>query len=181
MGARGPRPKPTAVKKREGNAGKRKLNDQEPEFETPAEVPPAPAFLNETARAEWDRVAPELFAQGLLKNPDIAALAGYCQCFARWVEAEKFIEENGSVIVMRDDDGDIKYVQQAPQVGISNRMLEHMRKFAAEFGMTPSARSRVVKDDPNKDKNANDPWASMGLGTGTFGVIDGGKSGKKKK
>ncbi len=183
MGARGPRPKPTAVKKREGNAGKRPLNDKEPEFEAPPDVPPAPEYLNEAARAEWDRVAPELFSQGLLKKADYAALAGYCQCFARWVEAEKFIEENGSVIVMRDDDGDIKYVQQAPQVGISNRMLEHMRKFAAEFGMTPSARSRVQTDKPKDD--TGDPWAALGLGTGTagapFGVIDGGKSGKKKK
>ena len=79
MGARGPRPKPTAVKKREGNPGKRPLNEKEPEFKAPEVCPAAPAFLNEIARAEWDRVAPELFAQGLLKNPDIAALTAYCR------------------------------------------------------------------------------------------------------
>jgi hypothetical protein len=38
-GSRGPAPKPTAIKKAEGNPGKRKLNTEEPEPVPGASVP----------------------------------------------------------------------------------------------------------------------------------------------
>ena len=54
--ARGRRPKPTALKKLEGNPGKRPLNELEP-------VPPVaslrcPNYLLPEARKEWRRLAP---------------------------------------------------------------------------------------------------------------------------
>lgn len=162
---------PTVIRKLRGNASKRPLNDREPTF-TPAAgaALEAPEFLTAEARAEWDRVAPELNTSGLLAGVDRMALAGYCQSFARWVEAEREISAKGSTMTLYDDDGAAKYVQQSPWVGIARAALDHMRRFAAEFGMTPSARSRVA----TPEKGAEDPWAA-------FGLIDGGKSGAKKR
>jgi P27 family predicted phage terminase small subunit len=47
-------------------------------------VPNAPDFLAGDARAEWDRLAPELHALGLLRTVDVNCFAAYCMAFARW-------------------------------------------------------------------------------------------------
>ena len=41
---------------------------------------------------------PELEAAGLLARADRAALAAYCQAWARWVEAEQKIQSSGPVL-----------------------------------------------------------------------------------
>ena len=51
----GRKPKPTAVKKLEGNPGKRKLNSKEP---VPAKgIPACPDWLMPEAKKEWERLA----------------------------------------------------------------------------------------------------------------------------
>lgn len=51
----GRKPKPTAVKKLEGNPGKRKLNTKEP---VPAKgMPTCPNWLLPEAKSEWKRLA----------------------------------------------------------------------------------------------------------------------------
>lgn len=74
----------------------------------------------------------------LLTEIDRAALAGYCQAWARWVEAEKKIRAGGMTITT--DKGNLI---QSPYVGIANQAMKQMRAFLIEFGMTPSSRSRV--------------------------------------
>ena len=51
----GRKPKPTAIKKLEGNPGKRKLNTKEP---IPVKgMPTCPEWLLPEAKKEWDRLA----------------------------------------------------------------------------------------------------------------------------
>jgi len=76
---------------------------------------------------------------GLLTEMDMAAFAGYCQAYARWREAEEFITQHGAMI--RTPNG---YLQQVPQVSIAQTNLKIMLKFCEQFGLTPSARSRIV-------------------------------------
>jgi P27 family predicted phage terminase small subunit len=183
MGARGPRPEPTAIKKLKGNPGRRPLNDREPKFSADEAVTAAPEFLSDEARAEWDRVAPELLRLGLLTMADRAALAIYCQYYARWVEAEQHILTYGATIEFRDDDGNVKYVQPSPYFGISIKMSDRMRQAAAEFGMTPSARTRVMAG--GSDEPA-DPFAEFDKQPGAparggLTVIAGGKGAKRSK
>jgi phage terminase small subunit len=47
MGLRGPAPKPTAIKRLEGNPGKRKLNEMEPKMTVG--VPECPDHLDDVA------------------------------------------------------------------------------------------------------------------------------------
>ena len=64
MGSRGPAPKPQALKKLQGNPGRRKLNAAEP---TPdSALPACPAWLNAEAKREWKRVSATLHVAGLL-------------------------------------------------------------------------------------------------------------------
>ena len=82
----GRKPKPTAIKKLEGNPGKRKLNTKEP---IPAKgMPNCPEWLMPEAKKEWERLADLMNQMGVLTEVDMAAFAAYCQSYARWKEAQ---------------------------------------------------------------------------------------------
>jgi P27 family predicted phage terminase small subunit len=106
----------------------------------------APRHLNTIAKAEWRRVMHELANVGLLTVVDRAALAAYCQAWAEWVQAEQELERNGRVLTT-----DKGYAYPSPWVAIRNNALDAMRKFAVEFGMTPSSRSRVKVQATEKE------------------------------
>jgi P27 family predicted phage terminase small subunit len=142
----GRKPKPTELKRLAGNPGKRPLNDSEPRFGGEWSMR-APRHLSDDAKAEWKRVAPLLASAGVLTAVDRAALAGYCQAWARWIEAEKMIEEQGYVLATPSG-----YQQQSPYVTIANKALELVKTFAVEFGMTPSSRSRIKTEPVEKEK-----------------------------
>lgn len=137
MAGRGPAPKPTPLKVLAGNPGHQKLNRSEPK---PRPVAPrCPAWLDKEAKKEWRRVAPELERLGLLTVVDMAALAGYCQSFSTWKTAAEAIAEKG--LTYEAANGNIR---QRPEVVIANKALAEVRQFCQQFGLTPSARSRMM-------------------------------------
>ena len=133
----GRKPKPTNIKILEGNPGKRKLNEHEPQPQRKA--PPCPKWLEPEAKKEWRRLAKTLEAMGVLTEADMAAFAGYCQAYARWKEAEERITDRG--LVIRTPSG---YPQQVPYISIAQQYLKLMQQFAEQFGLTPAARSRII-------------------------------------
>ena len=143
MATRGRKPKPTGIKELEGNPGKRKLNANEPRPEKKA--PFCPKWLETEARKEWKRLAKKMEQMGILTEVDMAAFAGYCQAYARWKEAEEFISQHGTIV--KTPSG---YWQQVPQVSIAQTYLKIMNKTAEQFGLTPSARSRIVADSTSQ-------------------------------
>lgn len=134
---RGRKPLPTAVRRRNGNPGKRGYNHAEPV--PPEGLPDCPDHLSEVARAEWDRIAGALHDMGILTVVDRAALAAYCQAYGRWVEAEEKLKETPTML--KTPSG---YVQQSPWLSVSNKQLELMGRYMAELGITPASRSRVA-------------------------------------
>lgn len=140
---RGRKPKPTAVKELGGNPGKRKLNKNEPKPDV--EIPPCPAHLTGVAKEEWERVTQLLRSMGVIAEIDRAVLAAYCSAYKDYVNAEKALEEEGDIIFYESGNA-----AQNPRVGIKNKAIEKMVKIAAEFGMTPSSRSRLEVEVPNE-------------------------------
>lgn len=136
MGARGPAPKPTALKVLDGNAGHRPINRSEPRPRPVA--PKCPAWLDKEARAEWRRIAPALERLGLLTEIDGAALAGYCQSYARWRQCQEVLAKDG--LTFKTESG---YTAARPEVAIGNRALIEVRAFCVQFGLTPGARARM--------------------------------------
>jgi P27 family predicted phage terminase small subunit len=131
----GRKPKPSHIKKLEGNPGGRKLNDKEP---TPTpELLPCPPHITGDAKAEWERISPKLYRLGLLSEIDGAALAGYCQSYAIWADATRNMEKLGYIVEING------HPQQSPYYNVMNRALKEMKAFMVEFGMTPSSRSRI--------------------------------------
>lgn len=132
----GRKPKPTAIRRAEGNPGKRAWNPDEPV--PPEGLPHCPAHLSDEAKAEWARLAAALHGMGVLTVADRAAFAAYCQAWGRWVEAEEKLRTTPPLI--RTPSG---HVQQSPWIGIANRQLELMGRYMTELGLTPAARSRI--------------------------------------
>lgn len=96
------------------------------------------------------RMSKQLEQLGILTEIDMAAFAGYCQAYARWKEAEEFITQHGTIV--KTPSG---YWQQVPQVSIAQTYLKIMNKFCEQFGLTPSARSRIVADTA-EDKESDE-------------------------
>lgn len=161
MASRGRKPVPTAIKELEGNPGKRDLNQNEPKPERRA--PKCPTWLDAEAKKEWRRTAKQLEQLGILTEVDMAAFAGYCQAYARWKEAEEFITKHGTIV--KTPSG---YWQQVPQVSIAQTYLKIMNKFCEQFGLTPSARSRIIADSGQHD--TNDPMELILLNGGKKSV-----------
>ena len=158
MAQRGRKPKPTALKVLEGNPGGRPLNPNEPK---PAKkAPRCPAWLEDEAKKEWKRMGKTLEQMGLLTEMDMAAFAGYCQAYARWKEAEEFITQHGSIV--KTPSG---YWQQVPQVSIAQTYLKIMNKFAEQFGLTPSSRSRIIASSESSGSTVDEMEELLGGGS----------------
>lgn len=142
--------KPTPLKIVEGTARADRLNPNEPK--PPVSIPSCPSGLSAGAKAEWRRIAPALEDMGLLSQIDRAALAGYCELYARWQKAEREIQKpaaKGGGEVVTTPNGSL---QVSPWVSISRAALSEMRKFASEFGLTPASRSKVSAEPPKKEE-----------------------------
>ncbi len=156
MATRGRKPKPTAIKVLEGNPGKRKLNTAEIK-PAKTKMPECPDWLEDEAKAEWNRLCKNLFELGILTDLDVTTFASYCQAYARWREAEEFISQHGTIV--KTPSG---YWQQVPQVSIAHQNQKIMMHAAAEFGLTPSARSRIIAGDQSKDSRDEMEYILMG-------------------
>jgi len=145
MGYRGPIPKPSAIARAEGNPGKRRLNDSEPQPR--ATVPRCPEHLDEHAKKEWKRLTPVLRRMRVLTEADWMTLANLCQTWSTLVKAQTKLTEMG--ILYKTPSG---YVQQSPLLSVVNQCVDTITKLSREFGLTPAARSRImVQTEPEPE------------------------------
>ncbi len=83
----------------------------------------------------------------MLSNVDGDALTVYCRSWSRWAQAEQFIKKHGETYPVYDtDDRGIKTLRSFrafPQVAISRELRATLNRYEQEFGLTPSARTRI--------------------------------------
>ena len=95
----------------------------------------------------------------VLSKVDRAALAAYCQAYGRWMEAERALTAMKSNafggMLLKTGNGS---VMVNPVLKVAERAMNDMVKIAAEFGMTPSARSRIEAAPKLQE---NDPLAKF--------------------
>jgi P27 family predicted phage terminase small subunit len=151
MGARGPKPLPANVHLLHGNASKKPMSQLLDGVHPEVEIPKCPTHLQAEAKKEWKRVSEQLESLGLISQLDRAALAAYCSAWAEVVFCEKKIDALNAA----DEKGEAGlatvtpsgYQQMSVWVQIRNAASKRMMSFAAEFGMSPSARSRVTPSE----------------------------------
>lgn len=149
---RGRKPKPSALKRLEGNPGKRPISDREPKAWG---VPRCPQWLSPRARKVWRQTMPDLIRMRIAARLDTLAHARYCQEIVLWHEARELVERLGVVITTTNGN-----LVQNPALGIMHTADRNCRSHEAAFGMNPSARSTIqVPVEPA----AGDPIAQLKL------------------
>lgn len=145
----------------------------DPTSSPPAGVPMRPKGLAKAALAEWDRMVARLTHTGALSAVDDGALYQYVQLFA---ETEAIAAEGAEhrrltklllcAVTKLEGDALVEAVKQIVTLqALAKKTTQQLRQghmalrqYLVEFGMTPSARSRVklpaVKPaiDPNKER-----------------------------
>ena len=113
--------------------------------------PEAPEWLPVEARAEWERVVPELARLELVKPVDRASLTAYCLTWDRLVEAQRLATVDG--LLATNSQGLVR----APWVAIIEAASKELRAWAGEFGFTPSAENKLAVKESGDDEA--DPFA----------------------
>lgn len=139
--------KPTQLKVIEGNRGKRALNKQEPDPEYVTDLTP-PSWLNESASAVWNEIAPHLAHAKLLSKIDTELLAEGCAAMANFRKAHSMmLPENLIKAKMTENDegqtvGTGEHVN--PWMIVQSMSFKQSMAVFQQFGMSPAARSRVA-------------------------------------
>lgn len=133
---RGRKPAPTHLKILRGNPGKRKLPTAEPHGAQLCVKPPA--HLSDESKVHWSYFAELLRCA---EATDAAALELLCNLYVDYHALRKVIDEEG-----RTATSDTKYgkcIKAHPAVAQLNQVVSQFRGVLAEFGMTPSSRTKV--------------------------------------
>ena len=147
----GRRPKPTALRLVEGNPGKRAVNKKEPKPKR--EIPSCPAHLSDAGKVAWGRLSVLLDRMGVLTEADSAALERLCDCYSDVLTCRESLIADGWTYKTVDAQGNtlIKGNPAATQLRAADSQF---KSYLIEFGLTPSARSKVHAA-PDDDKKAD--------------------------
>jgi P27 family predicted phage terminase small subunit len=137
MGARGPLPEPSNVRKLRGA---RKVPD--PSRPIPG-LPEPPEGLSAAARIEFLRLAHDLYWAGLISSLDRDVLGVLADNLVLHREAMAEVERSGTLV--RDRDGNVR---KNPAVSVVRGTSAEIRVLAGQLGLTPSGRVRLPVDKP---------------------------------
>lgn len=128
--------------------------DVDGEPTAPVAIPKKPVFLKKEAAKEWKRITPILAQMKCISQADMALVAAYCFEWGLYVTLCKEIKTVGDMIETTINGHKISN----PLVNIRNRAFKNMKEIATEFGLSPSARTRI-KTEPGQP--ADNPFAQF--------------------
>jgi P27 family predicted phage terminase small subunit len=138
MAKRGRKPLPPEVrapgKRIEGSA--RKVDGR----------PEAPSHLKGVALEKWHEMLGLLEEMGVLSRTDVDAIALYCSTFSQWRVCDDKLQTPEDYVIISPKG----FQLNSPWVNMRNKFADQMARLLAEFGLTPSARSRVAARPPEE-------------------------------
>lgn len=137
---RGRKPKPRHLRVIEGNPGKRAL--PEDGVRLPSEYAAPPEFLDEVARAAWERLVPPLVERGLFTVLDHDSIAAYCEAFSRWRKHEQSLKDAGQE-TFETHGRQGRMIRTRPELGIISEQIRLMTSIGSNYGFSPVARMRL--------------------------------------
>jgi len=144
MGKRGPAPLPTHLKIVRGTARPDRINKKEPKAKTG--TPRCPEWLSDEAKVVWKRTVAQLKQMGTLSVADVDLIAAYCNAVVTYQKATDLVDKSGVLIKGRRDG-----VVTNPAVRIQRDAATLIRQLGAEFGLSPSSRTRIQTDSGEDD------------------------------
>lgn len=143
---KGRKPKPTQLKVLHGNPGKRPLPKSEPPKIVSDE--PVEFLLGDIGEKEAARMRRMLDEMGMGSAAFETAVVCYASVFQDYMAARQLYKRAGESPISKTTNGNIV---QHPLLSVINRMRDDMRKWLVEFGMTPSASTRVESTSAEND------------------------------
>lgn len=154
--ARGRKPTPTHLRLVSGNPGRRPINKSEPKpLRT---LPSPPAHVSDKAREIWGRLSVILDDMGVLTTADTLALEVLAEAYADWLGARDALEEFGSRYYETvNQTGGVMH-RAHPAVAVMQDADKRIKAWLSEFGLTPSARSRVSGNGEKDTSSAEEKY-----------------------
>lgn len=146
--------KPTQLKKLGGTAQPSRLNPMEPVPAVALGLPPE--WLSATAKEYWQEIGGLLLQMKLVSYGDTAAMTLLCDVLAQWVSVRVTIAKKGRVYELLSDGG--KVFRARPEVAMEADLWRRASAMLVQFGLTPSARSKVSALGAAEEK---DPLAAL--------------------
>lgn len=159
MGRRGPPPTPSALLRLRGSWRGEYVNRNEPEPEMG--IPEAPEWLDDYAKEIWAELVPQLDAMGVLATIDRYALTLLCDNWSQWRIAREFVRKHGETYPVKDESGRLKYLKKFPQVSIADTCAKTLKGLMQEFGLTPSARTRIEVKGREEDSGGKERFLNL--------------------
>ena len=144
---KGRKPKPARLKELSGDPRYKGASSSEPVMADLRESEP-PEYLDGYGRGEWRRILATT-PEGLVTAADVSVLAALCASFGRWRKAHDALQKGDDVVLTPSG-----YVRPSAWVQIERDARRDYLAAAAEFGLTPSSRTRVSvspRTDPAVD------------------------------
>lgn len=116
--------------------------DHEPDPEIG--IPDCPDNLDDNGKKMWFSLTKMLNDCGVITKVDGNALGRYCHLWSRWRDLEQFLTDNGVVYTRKDKDGKPIGLEAFPQFNMVSKITDQLLRLEHEFGLTPSARARIV-------------------------------------
>ena len=123
-------PKPTALKRMAGTDQPCRVNENEMQVSLLANIPD-------------EIVCTELHSKRMLHLVDLSLVTAYANEMGLYVEMEQKLKTLGRIDEFYNEDGALTKRQAKPEQRIANDALAKALKIACQFGLTPSARTRI--------------------------------------
>ena len=131
-------------------------------------MPPCPCWVKGAAKKHWDVLGPTLVQVGLMSVVDGDVFSIHCDNVARYADVVEKLDNIESWLASTPNGFEV----QAGFVQIRNKLQEQILKTAAEFGLTPKARSSVKINKQQQldflgadaaQEEENDPYAGFNI------------------
>lgn len=143
----GRRPKPSALRVLQGNAGKRAIPKNEPKIES--KKPRTPKHLSPKAKYAFKGLSETLEKMGVVTPADGKALELLCDAYGEWRDLRTIIEAEGFTYETTNQAGE-RMVKARPEVAMASDAWKRIKSMIAEFGLTPSSRTKVQGEKPQE-------------------------------
>lgn len=120
-------------------------------FSPPSHVPPG-------ARSEWQRVADDLAARGLLSEITLPLITSYVLAVWNVATCMRAIKRDGGFVKGRH--GEIRVHPAQQQMSKAHELIVRL---GSELGLSPTARARAHFNAPPEKQGGADDWSDMDL------------------
>lgn len=154
-GSGGHNRKPAAIRKAQGNAGHRDINEAEP-VPSPDQQPVMPIGMSIQAQRFWSELLPIVQSMEIMTCADALALGELCMALDVRMQAEEMIQKFTILIPEKNELGVVIRVKTNPAVRVASDADRRVRAFMGAFGLDPASRAGMRVGAPrNGDKKAS--------------------------